>query len=119
MDETEFDDVDKVKYEDEDETDYEDKTEYVDETGYKAEDEDETEYELIYNIIIHKGLSKPYKTFSKIEYVRVTFINCHQKEEAASDIRSGAPYKNRYNKLSIITMISQMFFCTICQKCKL
>ena len=41
-----------------------------------------------YNNIIHKGLTKPHKIFSKIEFVRVTFINCPQKEEAASCIRS-------------------------------
>ena len=41
-----------------------------------------------YNNIIHKGLTKPHKIFSKIEFVRVTFINRPQKEEAASCIRS-------------------------------
>ena len=41
-----------------------------------------------YNNIIHKGLTKPHEIFSKIEFARVTFINCPQKEEAASGIRS-------------------------------
>ena len=83
-----------------------------------------------YNNIIHKGLTKPHKIFSKIEFVRVTFINCPQKEEAASCIRYTVEWK-RYtviiyrpvhrievNKLSIITFILQMF-CTFCQRYKL
>ena len=55
-----------------------------------------------YNNIIHKGLTKPHKIFSKIEFVRVTFIKqlpvygpytVEWERYTVIIIPSGAPYK--------------------------